>query len=133
MILDRLIFESDAILFIGYGFQDDHLNNAFEFIRYDWNKIRKVAVVDYSDNSTASLCGGRHDDWTMGLSKTIPFDSINMGDGTKSLRRKHPTVAGYMQSCSVEKSSDSSHPLAIWYNGFTEACNHPHVILNELL
>jgi hypothetical protein len=47
MQLDRLIYESDAILFMGYGFADFHLNKLFPFIRLDKQKKRKVVVLDY--------------------------------------------------------------------------------------
>jgi len=126
--IDRLIFESDAVLFIGYGFSDYHLNNHFTFIRDD-KKIRKVVVIDWADKYTDGL-RYRHDHWTYGLFHAVPYNSYEMGGGMS--REPRPAVY-YKKNKMFEKSSNPQYPLAVWYNGFVGACNYPDKFIAELL
>jgi hypothetical protein len=132
MLLDKLIWESDVILFIGYGFQDDHLNKAFEFIRYDWTKTRKVVVIDYANNETASLNGGRLDNWSKGLFQTIPYDYYDMGNGSHKRSVYMRFVDDFKSNNTLEKSSNPQFPLAVWYDGFMSACRNMDSIMSEL-
>lgn len=127
MQLDRKIYESDAVLFIGYGFNDRHLNNCFPFIRHD-NKNRKVVVIDYANDNQDGL-QSRRDSWQYGLFKTIPFNGREMGRPGII----EPRHVGYFKKNKVlELSSNPKYPLGIWYNGLMEACDNPDVIVNEL-
>lgn len=47
--LNRLVMEADGVIFIGYGFNDIHLNATFENFRKE--KKKKVIVIDYFENS----------------------------------------------------------------------------------
>ena len=127
--IDRLVHESDAVMFIGYGFGDLHLNAAFPFIRYDKNKKRKVVIIDFAENDADGI-GFRHDEWQFGLFATIPYNGHEMGNGKNLL----PQCANYFKkSNTLEKSSNPEYPLAIWYNGLLAACDYPNKILEELL
>lgn len=46
--LNQLVMEADGVIFIGYGFNDIHLNAAFENFRKEEKK--KVIVIDYFEN-----------------------------------------------------------------------------------
>ena len=128
MQIDKLVYESDAILFMGYGFNDKHLNKSFSYLRQD-NKIRKVVVIDWAHDHESSL-NFRQDNWTFGLGSTIPYNGHEMGDGKRSL----PNLAAYFKKNNLlEKSSNPDLPLAVWYNGILEACDHSERIRNELL
>ncbi|HET8885617.1 MAG TPA: SIR2 family protein [Salinimicrobium sp.] len=125
MTLDKKIYESDAILFIGYGFTDLHLNSLFEFIRFNQNKHRKVVVIDYADDDMESL-HLRHDSWSEGLFQTVPLNS-------RELEVKAPySVNHFKKNFKLERNSNPEHPLAIWYNGFIEACKNADKIISEL-
>jgi hypothetical protein len=126
---DRLIYEADAILFLGYGFNDLHLNRKFPFIRYDKTKHRKVVIVDYAQDDKGGL-NFRWDSWTHGVFSTLPYNGREMGSGKKVGEPK--LVAHYKKKKNLEKSSNEDLPLAIWYNGMLEACRNSSVILNEL-
>ncbi|HLA52760.1 MAG TPA: SIR2 family protein [Flavitalea sp.] len=127
MQMDRLIYESDAILFIGYGFADEHLNSLFPFIRYDGRK-RKVVVIDYATDDEDGL-HFRQDDWTYGLFSAIPSNAYEMGDG----KHAWANATSYFKSRNLlEKSINQEYPLAIWYNGLLKACEHPDTVLAEL-
>lgn len=127
MQLDRLIHESDAILFVGYGFNDTHLNRIFPFIRND-NKKRKVVILDWASDDEDGL-NFRDDGWSFGVFSTVPFNGFEMGDGKSRL--PHPAVH-FKNNKNLEKSSNPDYPIAIWYNGLLEACDFFDKIINEL-
>lgn len=128
MQLDRLIFDADSILFIGYGFNDLHLNNMFPSIRYDEKKSRKVVIIDWASENEDGL-NYRNDDWAHGVFTTLPFNGLEMGVGKSSM---HQPVNYFKRNKTLEKSSNNKYPLAIWYNGFLEACKHVDEIKEEL-
>jgi hypothetical protein len=127
MRIDHLVHEADAILFLGYGFADMHLNKMFPFMRTD-GKLRKVAVIDWANDDEDGL-SFRHDDWTFGLFNTVPFNGSEMNDG---LSREPNAAIHFKQNLILEKSSNADYPLAVWYNGLLEACRNPQKIIDEL-
>ncbi|CAM4023241.1 SIR2 family protein [Flavobacterium sinopsychrotolerans] len=128
MQLDKLIFEADSILFMGYGFNDLHLNKIFPFIRYDQNKKRKVVVIDWASDDEDGL-NFRHDGWTFGISETIPFNSYEMGNGKS---RSPQPISYFKRNKTLEKSYNPEYPLSIWYDGVLEACRNSEKIKDEL-
>jgi len=128
MQLDRLIYESDAILFIGYGFNDLHLNSIFPFIRYDNRKKRKVVVIDWASDNEDGL-NFRNDSWSYGVFATLPCNGYEMGDGDNRL---HHPVNYYKEKKILEKSTNKNYPIAIWYDGLFEACKYVDKIKAEL-
>jgi len=128
MQLDKLIFEADSILFMGYGFNDLHLNKIFPFIRYDTKKKRKVVVIDWASENEDGL-NFRHDGWSFGVFETLPFNGYEMVNGKSRLPQ--PAIH-FKNSKTLEKSSNPDYPLAIWYDGVLEACKHPEKIKAEL-
>ena len=129
MQLDRLAYEADAILFMGYGFNDLHLNKIMPFIRYDESKRRKVVVISWASDDEDGL-SFRHDEWSSNLFATIPVNAREMGNGKNSLPQP---VSYFKSSKTLEKSLNPAYPLAIWYNGMLEACNNPTRIIQELI
>ena len=129
MQLDRLIYEADAILFIGYGFADQHLNKAFQFIRYDKTKTRKVGVLDYASDKEDGI-SWRHDGWSLGIFTTVPFNGFEMA--ARKFAERHPAVY-FKRHNTFEKSYNPEYPLAIWYNGLLPACQFPDKFKKELL
>jgi predicted house-cleaning noncanonical NTP pyrophosphatase (MazG superfamily) len=125
MLLDKLVYESDAILFIGYGFQDNHLNSIFPFIRENGTNIRKVVVIDKIDVERDAM-KRPNDDWINGLHCAVPF---TMNDKTK--RRPKDLIRDKQLD---DTYSDKEHPLAIWYGGLMSACDNAvtEQIINNL-
>lgn len=78
MKIDKLIHESDSILFIGYGFGDLHLNKLFPSHRFKPTKKRNVVVIDLFSDETEAIYK-RQDSWPHKLFETIPFNSDEMG------------------------------------------------------
>lgn len=127
MRVDQLVNEADAVLFLGYGFADMHLNQVFPFMRHD-GKERKVVVIDWAADDQDGL-SFRHDDWTYGLFQTVPYNGHEMNDGVS---RESNSASYYKQNNILEKSSNPEYPLAVWYNGLLEACRNPQAIIDEL-
>lgn len=98
----RLVHEADAFLFVGYGFNDPHLNATFSEVR---NNRRPVAVIIYADDAEDSL-PFRSDQWSYNLRKTIPSGlntmsspathrpprSVNSSGHTRSKSRQTLTI-----------------------------------------
>lgn len=130
MKIDKLIHESDSILFIGYGFGDLHLNKIFPSHRLNPTKKRQVVVIDYFSDETEALYK-RQDNWPQKLFETIPFNSHEMGNG--SIYIPPDTIIDYKKNNTFEFSRNEKYPLSIWHNGFMKACENGEIIKNELL
>jgi hypothetical protein len=128
MQLGRLIYEADSILFVGYGFGDSYLNKIFYPFRFDHQK-KKVVIIDLASDDEDGL-NFRRDNWSNSVFQTIPFNGFEMG--IENTRIPHP-VAYYKHHKSLEKSSNSNYPLAVWYDGIMKACKYPDTILKELI
>jgi hypothetical protein len=130
MKIDKLIHESDSILFIGYGFGDLHLNKLFPSHRFNATKKRQVVVVDFFPDDTEAIYK-RPDSWSYKLFETIPFNGTEMGNG--SIYIPPDTIIDYKKNKTFEFSRNDKYPLSIWYNGFMEACENGEIIKKELL
>ena len=117
--LDRLVHKCEGVIFLGYGFADDHLNSAFSGYRNDHK--RPVVVIDKADKdimtirsinnvlpsawSAAHLFGNDplsmkwHDDWNF----PARVEKLNEID-------------------EFESSNDPNTPLSFWYGGMQKAC-----------
>ena len=123
----RKINEADGFIFIGYGFNDYHLNHAFResLIR---NRKRPVVIIDYADNNTDCL-QFNSGNWTYHLCYTIPVNTYEVGIRNKSIP---PSMQQLKQNNLMEVSNDLDYPLALWYNGLLGICSHYDVLRNEL-
>ena len=130
MKIDSLINESDAILFIGYGFNDMHLNKIFPDHRYSPNKKRNVVVIDYATENTKSIQMSQGNDWSSRLFQAIPFNFYDMG--ISKYLPKDESILSYKQNKTFESSRNEEYPVSIWYNGFLEACENSKKFKNEL-
>jgi len=124
----RFAYEADAILFLGYGFGDKHLNRCFNYNRFD-GKRRKIVVIDWADMKEDGL-QFRHDHWTYGLFSALPYNAHEMLVEGSSL----PYPAHHFKNSNrFEKSSNPDLPMSVWYNGLLAACDNYQLVLNELL
>ncbi len=124
--LDKMAQQSDAFLFIGYGFGDSHLNNCFHDLRTR-REARSVVVITYSDDDENPMAW-RNDTWSRNLFTTIPFNNFEMG------RRNHSatsSIAELKQNREFEVSKNPSYPLAIWHGGFINACRNYDLIKKQ--
>lgn len=122
-VLDKLITEADAFIFLGYGFGDLHLNNSFFNIR---NRKRPVIVIDYAEDDQEPL-NCRNDNWSHNLCNTIPVNAHEMFGPIHRL----PADIGELKDLNeFETSSNCDYPLAVWYGGFLKACQNYKKIFN---
>jgi hypothetical protein len=123
-MLDKLIERADSILFIGYGFKDEHLNSAFHRVRSD---KKKIAVITRSDDNTNPMAF-RSDEWSTSFLKTV---HANSHDFNASNGRFRPLVRD-LRPNALERSTNPEYPRAIWHHGFLKACDEPDAIMREL-
>jgi hypothetical protein len=127
--LDRLICDSDAVLFLGYGFGDLHLNLAFSGFRD--GRDRRVVVIDYADDHVLNACAGfgdgpRQSMRALGIFQTHPSKMWSLGCNIPD------RVGPIKEARDFERSIDASFPLAIWYGGMLQACKYSDKIAAEL-
>lgn len=122
----RKVYEADAILFAGYGFNDIYINNVIA-ASMDYNRKRPVVVLTYS-NDNQNPMNFRNDNWALNLFNCLGKSTM----GTKRYTNSTPIIEDLKKNKEFEISSDNNKPISIWHNGFLEACNHPNMILSEL-
>jgi hypothetical protein len=128
--LDRLVTQSDAALFLGYGFSDIHFNFAFDKFRNE--RRRPVAVIDFAPDTAMNANGiewaNGHKTVTtiLGLFRTQKAMMSSLG------YRLPNTVARLKEALEFEISDDPDTPLAIWYNGTLAACDNVEKVCARL-
>ena len=123
--VNRLVHEADSLLFLGYGFGDQHLNAVFSEAR---DRRRPVVVVDWAKDDQDPL-QSRRDTWSHQLFKMLPGNAHSMGEPGSGV----PVSIGDLKAANeVEASNDPDCPLAVWYNGMLAACQYSNKILSHL-
>ena len=127
--IDEISAKADAFLFMGYGFNDHHLNNALHSIRDGVTK-RPVVVLDWAQDNQDPM-QFRCDDWSKNLCKAVPINPSDMA--TRKYKHAAPDITYLKSSNEFEVSSNSDFPLSIWYGGFIQACKNYDKIKTELI
>ncbi|MEZ9292962.1 SIR2 family protein [Vibrio cyclitrophicus] len=127
--VDEIAEKAGAILFLGYGFNDFHLNNSFHSIR-NGNDKKSVVVIDWADDNQDPM-QFRHDEWSYNLCKSIKVSASEMA--TRQYKHVAPDIAKLKSNREFEVSSNPNYPLSVWYCGFIEACMNYSKIKSELL
>ena len=122
----RKIYQADALLFAGYGFNDLYINNLIRE-SFDFNRKRPVVVLTYSQDNEDPM-QFRQDNWAIQLSNTISVNKDNMSTWKYI---SAPEIRQVKIEKNFEVSKDVNRPLSIWHNGFLEACRNPQLILEE--
>lgn len=122
----RKIYETDALLFAGYGFNDLYINNLIRE-SFDFNRKRPVVVLTYSQDNEDPM-QFRQDNWANQLSNTISVNRFNMSTWKNT---SAPEIRQVKLDKTFEVSKDVNKPLSVWHNGFLEACRNPHLIIDE--
>lgn len=126
--LDRLVDQCDALLFLGYGFGDTHINNAFAKFRVN---PRPVVVIDFANDNDLNArsgndCGSLTVKKIMGIFNNHPHEMESLGYSI-------PNNVRELKSCNeFERSANKERHLSIWYNGMNEASIYPGKIISEL-
>ena len=118
--LVRHAHEADAVLIVGYGFGDVHVNralqNRFDLLPFDPRGRPPAVVIEKNDPSVGATSTRQVQDfwgWTMTHTSNTRFQLASPPSNTG------PTVAPLLQSGELEQ--DMSSRTAIWHNGFIEA------------
>lgn len=126
--LDEIAIKADAFLFIGYGFNDHHINNSLHSIR-DGEIKKPVVVLDWADDDQDPM-QFRCDEWAYNLCKTVRVNAHEMS--TKQYKKTAPNISKLKEKKDFEVSKNPNYPLSIWYGGFIEACKNYTIIKSEL-
>lgn len=126
--MDGLVESSEAILFLGYGFNDFHINNCFRQI----GKGVPIVVVDWAPDNKPILsqrirCG---DLWSRNLCEISGIEHDCITPEGELTGRVGPLKEKRLFEIPKKTSycPDPPRPLAIWYGGFIEACkNYPKI------
>ncbi len=128
--VDRLVTSSDALLCLGYGVGDEHLNLALASYRDARN--RPVVLIDWAERGQMTAAHADMDDprrAVLSAMDTLATDSRDMS----AMGHSAPTeVDDLLDTRSFDLCTNSATPLAIWYNGMLEACRHPAQVLHYL-
>ena len=123
--VNRLVYEVDSLLFLGYGFGDLHLNAVLSAVR---DRPCPIVLVDYACKNQDPL-SLRQDAWAENLFKTLLCDQRRVS----LARHSSPAYLGELVAArEMEVLSDSKHGVAVWYGGMLEACRYPQKILEHL-
>jgi hypothetical protein len=119
------------VLFAGYGFGDQHINEAFN--RFRNNRRRPVAIIGHAKTSDMCLGAGQHQNDRLATAVVHTLHT-NLGS-MQSLGQSTfmSRVGALLEAKEFEISSDPSTPLAVWYNGFLEACDNPDKVMARLV
>lgn len=129
--LDQRIYESDAILFIGYGFNDSYINKLIRTHSIDKSKRRNIVVIDYLKEELPSLSEGGNE-WGHRLLETAFVPYFQMGNGSTNVIYRPDNVGEYKKTRTFEFSDNYDNPLYVWYSGFMEACLNKEKVMKAL-
>jgi SIR2-like domain len=120
--IDRLVVACDAVMFLGYGFSDIHLNLAFEKFRD--SRRRPAVVVDFADDNAMNANGLEWSDKHQTVSSVLGLLQTHKSSMTSFGHATPNTVARLKAAREFEISNNPDTPLAIWYNGMLAACDN---------
>jgi len=123
-----MVHDADAILILGYGFGDFHVNETLRLAMHR-HRQRPVVVADWADDTQDSL-QFRSDPWTANLFRAIPANAHEM---SQEGHCAPTTMREQRANRAFEVSSNEDYPLAVWYNGFLEGCKDPDKIIRKLI
>jgi hypothetical protein len=128
--LDRMVCESDALLCLGYGFSDSHLNHAFDTYRDE--RKRRVIVIDWADDRTMTLSSRSGEESRTAYLAARIFDTPAYR--MSCLGSKLPQTVGTLKEAREFERSDDSDVggLSLWYGGMVEACQHADKVVFEI-
>lgn len=127
----HLVNEADSILYVGYGFNDNYLNDLIISNLKASDKTRNIVVVDYKDFGYPSLWTGGTNNWGLRLLQTNFTGNYQMGNGAPN--HYMPNDVDYYKKRNLfEHSLDPKIKLNVWYNGFIEAIKRPDLIIAHL-
>lgn len=126
--VDEIVDKADAYLFLGYGFNDFHLNNSLYSIRNGKNK-KPVVVIDWASDDQDPM-QFRQDEWSRNLCKTVRVNANEMA--TRKYKYAAPEIKNLKSIGEFEVSCNPDYPLSIWYGGFIKACENFNKVKFEL-
>ena len=128
--LDRLVSSSDALLCLGYGFGDMHLNLALG--AYRDNRRKPFVIVDWAEDKHMSASASGVDGIRDTIGRALQLFDIGSHKMQAFDRFIYGTVKYLKDKKEFDVCTNPDEPLAIWYNGMYAACENPDRILRHL-
>lgn len=128
--IDSIADQADAFLFLGYGFNDPHINNSLYSLRKERNK--PVVVIDWADDRSQPLLHQTYNkgSWAGRLNNTVSFNKHEMR--MENLEHVPPSISTLKKMKIFDVSINKNYPLAVWYDGFIEACKNYEKVSEKL-
>ena len=127
--LDWMVLESDALLVLGYGFGDGHLNQPLN--QYRDSRNRPIVLIDKAcDNILTAGSGG--DEVHPAVVRALRYFDTPAYSMSWLGYSFPDSVARLKAEKEFEMSRDPTRPLAIWYGGMLDACRNADKIVREL-
>ncbi|WP_225181509.1 SIR2 family protein [Pectobacterium aroidearum] len=118
--IDEIAAKADAFLFLGYGFNDLHLNNSLHSVR-NGDQKKPVVILDWASDDQDPM-QFRHDQWSYNLCRTLFVNAHEMA--TRKYQHAAPDISDLKANGIFEVSRNPDFPLSIWYGGFIQACDN---------
>jgi hypothetical protein len=123
-----MVLESDALLVLGYGFGDHHLNQPLN--QYRDSRKRPIVLIDKACDNTLTAGSSGEEAHPAVVRALDWFDTP--ADSMSWLGYVPESVARLKAEKEFELSTDPRRPLAIWYGGMLDACRNADKIVREL-
>jgi hypothetical protein len=128
--LDRLVDQSEAVLFLGFSLGDAHVRTAFG--SYRDGRDRPIVVIDHADDG-CMLAGYAPFNADTGAARALRVFR-NIHGSTEWLGYRQPQEVDFVKAArEFERCNEPGRRISIWYNGMLEACRNVDMILMELL
>jgi hypothetical protein len=120
--LERAIFDADAILLVGSGQGDEHINSIFEEY-FEKNPRKRVFIVTNSNGADDPI-PFRCDAWVNNLCKNF---HVSAHDFSSKGHSAPADISDLKRRNICEVNKDES--VAVWYNGLLSLFDHYQVVL----
>ncbi len=130
--LPRHVHEADAILICGYGFGDEHVNNALKTMLYARRKRRPPVLVVDSDCPRRTLAR-RIDEWPRRLAQTLRVGNLRFRDPQHRCEKNWLKLPETLKNGQFEfLYGDKNCPVAVFCGGMEGVCAEPTQTINFL-
>ncbi len=125
-ILDRLVYEADKYMFIGYGFNDYHLNKSFN--RVSLGKNKSIFIITLTEDKIQNPMKFRNDPWAKQVEEIFLADKHNFI--SNKVGEKSCYTIGKLRPNYIEHHKDKL--FSIWHHGILSACENKDQIYKYL-
>jgi len=124
--LIRAIYEAEALLIIGYGFGDEHVNRALEARCASTGGDLPTVVLDHRAANADCIEHDRSSPWTYAMARSLHARSEFNGEG-----RRSPLAIDELRGPGLFEV-DERERIWVWHHGFLDASRRLDTIIDVL-